>query len=91
MGLQKNIVTRFFRGLMQLLFQVPLMIILFAIVGTVLLVYFLLSVIFRVVFNKDIGGVMSPFAIYANLKNSAVAASIKNMKQKIEERRNGIR
>ena len=85
----RNRVVKFFKSLFNLiLFQIPFYVIIFTLVITFMMVYFLISLVAKTLFNKEIGGIMSPFAIYNNLKNNFVSESIKNMKEKIEKRRN---
>ena len=85
----QNCVIRFIKKFFKLiLLQIPLITILMVLVITVLLVYNIVSLIAKVFFNKEIGGMMSPFAIYKNLKNNFIAKSVKNMKEKIEQYRN---
>jgi len=89
-GISQNRVVKFFKKFFNLiLFQIPFFCIIFVLVITGVLLYFLTSLIAKVLFNKEIGGMMSPIAIYKNLKNNVISESIKNMKQKIEERKYG--
>ena len=88
--ISQNCVVSFFKKFFKLiLLQIPLITILMVLVITVILVYLIVSMIAKTFFNKEIGGIMSPFAIYKNLKNSLIAKSIENMKEKIEQYRNG--
>ena len=88
--IRQNKVVNFFRKLFKLiLLQIPFITILMVLVITVVMIYMIVSLIAKSLFNKEIGGMMSPFTIYKNIKNSLIAKSIDNMREKIEHYRNG--
>jgi len=66
-GIGQNRVVKFFKNLFRLiLLEIPFYTIIFTLVVAAVLLYSLISLVAKTIFNKEIGGMMSPFAIYNN-------------------------
>ena len=88
-GMRKNKIFTFLGKLFRtVFFQIPFITVAVVMILAILLVYMIASLIAKVFFNKEIGGIISPFAIYNNIKNSTISKSVENAKLKIEKYRN---
>ena len=87
--IRQNRVVKFFGKFFKLiLLQIPLITISMVLILVFLILFNITSLIAKTIFNKEIGGIISPFAIYNNIRTSMIAKSIENMKEKIEQHRN---
>jgi len=80
----QNKVVKFIKNFLFLfIVKIPFMTLITILVILVLFLRMIISAIAKHIFNKEISGIKSPLDTYEKLKNSALANTARNMKEKI--------